>query len=271
MTSHVRDHVLDPSQHLVGAGRELERATLAGMGKNRTQLDSPGSHREGHRSGRGGWLRAGVLGSNDAIVSTASLLLGVSATSAASSAIIAVGLAGLVAGSMSMAVGEYVSVSSQRDAEEADIAKEISELAASPQTELAELAGIYVQRGLDPALAARVAQQLTAHDSLGAHLRDELNIDSRTRSRPLQAAIVSAASFALFATLPILAFLIAPVSAKMIVVVVFTLMSLGGLGALGAYFGGAAKSRAVLRVTLGGAAAMAVTSGGGWLIGVVQT
>lgn len=228
------------------------------------------AHGERHRSGRGGWLRAGVLGSNDAIVSTASLLLGVSASAASTGAVIAAGVAGLVAGAMSMAVGEYVSVSSQRDAEEADIAKETRELAMSPATELVELTDIYIQRGLDRELAARVAAQLTAHDPLAAHLRDELNIEHATRSRPLQAAVVSAASFALFALLPLLAFILAPVSAQMAVVTVFTLASLAGLGALGAYLGGAYKRRAMLRVTLGGALAMAATTGIGTLIQIVQ-
>lgn len=225
-------------------------------------------HHEKHRSGRGGWLRAGVLGSNDAIISTAGLLLGVLATTSSEQTIISVGLAGLVAGAMSMGVGEYVSVSSQRDAEEADIARETRELAASPPAELAELTAIYVERGLSAELAARVAEQLTAHDPLGAHLRDELNIAEITRSRPLQAAVVSAASFAVFAALPIVAFLLAPVSLQTIVVVGFTLTSLAALGALGGYLGGAALGRAALRVTVGGALAMTVTTGIGRLIGI---
>ncbi|HET9625901.1 MAG TPA: VIT family protein [Kofleriaceae bacterium] len=224
-------------------------------------------HGERHRSERGGWLRAAVLGSNDAIVSTSGLLLGVSATSASGHTIAVVGFAGLVAGSMSMAVGEYVSVSSQRDAEKADIALESRELATDPAAELAELTAIYQQRGLDAALAAQVAAQLTAHNPLAAHLRDELNLEPTSRARPLQAALVSAASFAAFAILPILALLAAPAGARIFVVAGFTLALLAVLGALGAYLGGASPYRAVLRVTLGGALAMAATVGIGRLIG----
>jgi VIT1/CCC1 family predicted Fe2+/Mn2+ transporter len=212
-------------------------------------------------------LRAAVLGSNDAIVSTSSLLLGVSAASASSHTIAVVGLAGLVAGSMSMAVGEYVSVSSQRDAEDADIDQEKRELAASPQAELAELTAIYQQRGLDAQLAAEVAAQLTARGPLAAHLRDELNLEPTARARPLQAALASAASFSIFAALPILAMLVSPVAARMFVVAGLTLGLLGALGALGAYMGGAALLRPVLRVTLGGGVAMAATVGLGRLIG----
>jgi VIT1/CCC1 family predicted Fe2+/Mn2+ transporter len=224
-------------------------------------------HGERHRSARGGWLRAAVLGSNDAIVSTSGLLMGVSAASAPARTIAVVGLAGLVAGAMSMAVGEYVSVSSQRDAESADIAQETRELAASPQAELAELTEIYQERGLDAELAAQVAAQLTAHGPLIAHLRDELHIEPANRARPVQAALVSAASFAVFAALPILALLVAPDAIRMYVVAGFTLCLLGALGALGAYMGGASLLRPVLRVTLGGAFAMAITVGIGRLIG----
>lgn len=224
-------------------------------------------HGERHRSARGGWLRAAVLGSNDAIVSTSGLLMGVSAADAPARTIAVVGLAGLVAGAMSMAVGEYVSVSSQRDAESADIAQETRELAASPQAELAELTGIYQERGLDAKLAAEVAAQLTARGPLIAHLRDELNIEPSSRARPIQAALVSAASFAVFAALPILALLVAPSSVRMLVVAGFTLVLLAALGALGAYMGGASPWRPVVRVTLGGAFAMAVTVGIGRLIG----
>jgi len=165
---------------------------------------SGGSSGERHRSARGGWLRAAVLGSDDAIVSTASLMIGVAASSASSEAILVAGVAGLVAGSMSMAVGEYVSVSSQRDAEDADIALEKRELARQPRAELRELAAIYMKRGLEKELAMRVAEQLSARDRLGAHMRDELGIDQHSLARPLQAAWISAASFASFALVPIL-------------------------------------------------------------------
>jgi VIT1/CCC1 family predicted Fe2+/Mn2+ transporter len=164
---------------------------------------------EMHRSGRAGWLRAAVLGSDDAIVSTASLMIGVAAASASKQAILVAGVAGLVAGAMSMAVGEYVSVSSQRDAEQADIGREKQELATEPQAELQELAMIYVKRGLEKDLAMKVAEQLSAGDRLGAHLRDELGIDQASLSRPMQAAWISAASFAFFATIPIAALLVA--------------------------------------------------------------
>src|SRR5271170_7905396 len=165
---------------------------------------------EVHRSGRAGWLRAAVLGSDDGIVSTSSLMIGVAAASASRSAILVAGAAGLVAGAMSMAAGEYVSVSSQRDAEEADIEREKWELEERPRTELRELASIYVQRGLDKDLALKVAEQLSARDQLAAHLKDELGIERATRARPLQAAWISALSFASFALVPILAMLVAP-------------------------------------------------------------
>ena len=228
------------------------------------------AHREHHRSGRTGWLRAGVLGSNDAIVSTASLMLGVAASSASQQTILIAGVAGLVAGAMSMAVGEYVSVSSQRDAEEADIAKETLELATAPKAELKELTGIYVQRGLDPELAAKVAEVLTARDPLAAHLRDELGIEKGSLSRPLQAAVISALSFAVFALLPILALLVAPAGHRMATIAIAMLASLGLLGGLGGYLAGASIQRAVLRVTIGGGFAMALTAGIGRLLGVAQ-
>jgi VIT1/CCC1 family predicted Fe2+/Mn2+ transporter len=226
-------------------------------------------HRESHRSSRAGWLRAAVLGSNDAIVSTASLMIGVGATEASTNAILVAGVAGLCAGAMSMAVGEYVSVSSQRDAESADIAKETEELEHSPDAELAELAGIYVHRGLDRELAMQVAKQLSAHDRLGAHLRDELGIHEEMRARPLQAAWISALSFAAFALLPILGLVVAPAAFRLTTVVAVTLASLAALGALGGRLGGAPILRAALRVTIGGALAMAVTAGIGRLLGVV--
>ena len=235
---------------------------------SRARSRAPVDHREGHRSGRGRWLRAAVLGSDDAIVSTASLMIGVAAASASQSAILIAGVAGLVAGSMSMAVGEYVSVSSQRDAEKADIARETRELAAQPEVELAELAMIYVKRGLDLDLAAKVAEQLSAHDRLGAHMRDELGIDQTTLARPMQAAWISAASFALFAGIPIAGLLVAPDAWGIVVIAALSLVSLAVLGALGGHLGGASLGRASLRVTVGGALAMVVTAVVGRLVGV---
>ena len=223
---------------------------------------------EMHRSGRAGWLRAAVLGSDDAIVSIASLMIGVAATSAPKGAILVAGVAGLVAGSMSMAVGEYVSVSSQRDAERADIGREERELAGQPQAELQELALIYVKRGLAKELALKVAEQLSAHDRLGAHMRDELGIDQASLARPIQAAWISAASFACFAVVPIAALLIAPAALRIPVIAAFSLVSLAALGAFGGHLGGAPLGRAALRVTLGGALAMTVTALIGRILGV---
>jgi VIT1/CCC1 family predicted Fe2+/Mn2+ transporter len=213
-------------------------------------------------------LRAAVLGSDDAIVSTASLMLGVLASSASRGATLIAGVAGLVAGAMSMAVGEYVSVSSQRDAERADIAREKQELAGQPRAELRELATIYVKRGLDEALAMKVAEQLSAHDRLGAHMRDELGIDQAALARPLQAAWISAASFASFAVVPIVALLVAPVALRIPMIAAFSLASLAALGAFGGHLGGAPLGRAVLRVTIGGALAMTVTALIGKILGV---
>jgi vacuolar iron transporter family protein len=228
----------------------------------------PHLSREQHRSGRAGWLRAAVLGSDDAIVSTSSLMIGVAASSASQGAILIAGIAGLVAGAMSMAVGEYVSVSSQRDAEQADIERERAELASQPQAELQELALIYVDRGLDHDLAMKVARQLSAHDRLGAHMRDELGIDQASLARPLQAAWISATSFAGMAVVPIVALLIAPSNFRIPTVAGLSLLSLASLGAFGGHLGGAPIGRAALRVTLGGALAMAVTAGIGRLFGV---
>ncbi len=225
-------------------------------------------HRESHRSSRSGWLRAAVLGSNDAIVSTASLMMGVAASHATRDAVLITGVAGLCAGAMSMAAGEFVSVSSQHDAESADIELEKRELETAPEAELAELAGIYRSRGLSKELALEVAKQLSAHDELGAHLRDELGIEEQSRARPLQAAWISAVSFALFALLPILALLIAPDHHRMEMIAAVTLASLALLGAIGGKLGGASMLRASLRVTIGGALAMAVTAGIGHLLGV---
>jgi VIT1/CCC1 family predicted Fe2+/Mn2+ transporter len=226
------------------------------------------SQREMHRSGRVGWLRAAVLGSDDAIVSTASLMIGVAAASASKQAVLIAGVAGLVAGAMSMAVGEYVSVSSQRDAEQADIGLEKQELAAEPEAELQELALIYVKRGLDQDLAMKVAQQLSARDRLGAHMRDELGVDQAFLARPLQAAWISAASFGLFAMVPIVALLVAPANFRIAMIAVFSLVSLAALGGLGGHLGGAPMGRAALRVTIGGTLAMAVTALIGHILGV---
>jgi len=226
------------------------------------------SQREMYRSGRAGWLRAAVLGSDDAIVSTASLMIGVAAASGSKRAILVAGVAGLVAGAMSMAVGEYVSVSSQLDAEQADIELETRELMGQPQAELHELAMIYVKRGLDRELAMKVAEQLSARDRLEAHMRDELRIDQATLARPMQAAWISAASFASFAMVPIAGLLVAPAALRIPVVAAVSLVSLAALGAFGGYLGGAPLGRASLRVTLGGALAMAVTALIGRILGV---
>jgi VIT1/CCC1 family predicted Fe2+/Mn2+ transporter len=236
---------------------------------HRTTHSHAARHRENHRSERAGWLRAAVLGSDDAIVSTASLMIGVAAAAATEHAILIAGIAGLVAGAMSMAAGEYVSVSSQRDAEQADIDQEKRELAEEPRAELRELAMIYERRGLEPALAMKVAEQLSKHDRLGAHMRDELGIDRHALARPLQAALVSAASFATFALIPILAMLVSPVALRLPAIALASLASLGALGAFGGYLGGAPMLRAALRVTLGGGLAMVITAAIGRLFGAV--
>ena len=223
---------------------------------------------EKHRSKRSGWLRAAVLGSDDAVVSVASLMIGVAASSASKETVLIAGVAGLVAGALSMAVGEYVSVSSQRDAEEADIGLEKQELVAAPHAELQELAMIYVKRGLEQDLAMKVAQHLTAHDRLGAHVRDELGFDENCLSLPLQAAWISAASFASFAVVPIIALLIAPTALRIAMIATTSLVSLAALGAFGGHLGGAPLGRAALRVTIGGAFAMAVTALIGKVLGV---
>jgi VIT1/CCC1 family predicted Fe2+/Mn2+ transporter len=194
-------------------------------------------------------------------------MIGVLASSASREAALIAGVAGLVAGAMSMAVGEYVSVSSQRDAERADIAREKRELAGQPQAELRELATIYVKRGLDEVLAMKVAEQLSAHDRLGAHMRDELGIDQTALARPMQAAWISAASFASFAVIPIAALLVSPPLLRVPLIAAFSLVSLAVLGALGGHLGGAPVARASLRVSLGGALAMAVTAAIGLLLG----
>lgn len=226
-------------------------------------------HREVHRSGRSAWLRAAVLGADDGVVSTASLIVGVAASSASKGAVLVAGIAGLVAGALSMAAGEYVSVSSQRDAEQADIQREKSELAANAHHELRELAGIYEQRGVDAKLALRVAEQLSAHDRLAAHMRDELGLEAATLARPWQAAFVSAASFASLGAVPIVALSAAPESFRIGTVIVTGVVSLLALGALGAHLGGASKTRGAIRVASGGGLAMMITAGIGRLLSVV--
>ena len=226
-------------------------------------------HKERHRSERIGWLRAAVLGANDGIVSTASLVLGVSAAGATKSGIIIAGIAGLVAGAMSMAAGEYVSVSSQADTEKADLARERQELATQDRSERAELAAIYVGRGLEPALARQVADQLMARDALGAHARDELGISELQRARPVQAAFASAGSFSVGAIMPLLSVVLTPAKALALVVTVTSLFFLAILGALAARAGGAPAMVGTLRVTFWGALAMALTYGVGALFGAV--
>jgi VIT1/CCC1 family predicted Fe2+/Mn2+ transporter len=220
-----------------------------------------------HRTARIGWLRAAVLGANDGLVSTASLVLGVAAAHATHAGIIVTGVAGLVAGAMSMAAGEYVSVSSQADTERADIKRERAELAADEPAERAELAGIYVDRGLTPTLAAQVAEQLMAHDALGAHSRDELGISEALSARPIQAAFASAGSFAVGALLPLVVVLLAAPGLLIPVVAGSALAFLALLGGLAAYAGGAPLMVGALRVTFWGALAMALTAGVGALFG----
>ena len=224
-------------------------------------------HREQHRTDRIGWLRAAVLGANDGVVSVASLVVGVAASGAPQADILVAGVAGLVAGAMSMAAGEYVSVQSQADTEEADLARERHELAADPEGELAELTSIYRARGLDDDLARRVAVQLTERDALGSHARDELGITEVLRARPVQAALASAAAFGLGAVLPVLAALAAPAASATLVVAAVTLVTLALLGAVAGRVGGASVVRGAIRVTFWGALAMAITAGVGALFG----
>lgn len=224
-------------------------------------------HTESHLIERIGWLRAAVLGANDGIVSTASLILGVVSASGSSGNALVAGVAGLVAGAMAMAAGEYVSVSSQSDTEKADLEREQRELMEQPEHELEELAQIYVSRGLDPVLARQVAEQMTAHDALAAHARDELGILAHTAARPVQAALTSAMMFAVGAALPLLALFLAPATLVLPFVSVASLIFLGVLGAVGAKAGGANVVTATIRVTFWGAFAMAATAGIGLLIG----
>ncbi len=226
-------------------------------------------HIERHRTNRVGWLRAAVLGANDGIVSTASLILGVLASGADSEAVMVAGIAGLVAGAMSMAAGEYVSVSSQSDTENSDLDRERKELAEDPVHEHEELTHIYVQRGLDLELARRVATQLMAKDALGAHARDELGISEILKARPVQAALSSAITFALGALLPILVILLFPPPQQTIAVSLTSLAFLAMLGALAAKVGGAPIIKAASRVALWGALAQALTAGVGAIFGVV--
>jgi VIT1/CCC1 family predicted Fe2+/Mn2+ transporter len=229
----------------------------------------PADNNERHRTSRIGWLRAAVLGANDGILSTSSLVLGVAAAHATHSSVVVAGVAGLVAGAMSMAAGEYVSVHSQADTENADLKLERAELKADDKGEHKELAAIYVARGLDPVLAKQVAQQLMAHDAIGAHARDELGISEGSRARPIQAALASAGSFAVGAVMPLLvATMVSP--ARVIPFVAgSSLMFLSFLGGLAAHAGGAGVTTGALRVTFWGALAMAVTAGVGSLFGTV--
>jgi VIT1/CCC1 family predicted Fe2+/Mn2+ transporter len=222
-----------------------------------------------HLSHRSNWLRAAVLGANDGILSTASLVLGVAASGASRAAIVTAGIAGVVAGALSMAAGEYVSVSSQRDAEQADIDLEERELHRDPDGERSELAGIYEHRGLSPALASEVALTLSRHGALQAHTRDELGLDEQRLARPFQAAWTSALSFSTGAALPLLAVTASPRPARAGIVVVATLIALGLLGDLGARLGGAPRRHATIRVVAWGAVAMAITASIGALVGAV--
>ena len=218
------------------------------------------THMERHRVDRVGWLRAAVLGANDGLVSTASLVAGVAAAGALRSDVLLAGVAGLVAGAMSMAAGEYVSVSSQSDTEKADLARERAELSADPDGELEELAGIYAARGVSPDLARQVAVELTARDGLGAHARDELGISEIATARPIQAALTSAAAFALGALPPLLVAVAAPQGLTLPWVMGSAVMGLAALGVIGARIGGANVRRSVLRVVFWGVAAMGLTS-----------
>jgi VIT1/CCC1 family predicted Fe2+/Mn2+ transporter len=229
----------------------------------------PVGKNERHRTERIGWLRAAVLGANDGILSTSSLVLGVAASHATHSSVVVAGVAGLVAGAMSMAAGEYVSVHSQADTEEAELELERGELKADDKGEHRELMAIYVGRGLEPSLAKQVADQLMAHDALGAHARDELGISEALRARPIQAALASAGSFAIGAALPLLVTLVVPAAGLIPLVSATSLAFLALLGGLAAYAGGAAVTVGAIRVTFWGAAAMALTAGVGLLFGTV--
>jgi vacuolar iron transporter family protein len=227
------------------------------------------THREIHRTEHIGWLRAAVLGANDGLISTSSLVVGVAAAEPSRNAVVLAALAGLVAGALSMAAGEYVSVSSQADTERADLERERRELATTPELERKELAGIYVARGLTPDLATQVADQLMAHDALGAHARDELGMSEFTRARPIQAGLASAAAFAAGAAPPLVLVLLLPVATLTLAVAGSTLILLSLLGALAARLGGAPLARGAMRVAFWGAVAMGCTALVGRLFGTV--
>lgn len=226
------------------------------------------SHLETHRTHRIGWLRAAVLGANDGIISTASLVVGVAASNASRASVLVAGVAGLVAGAMAMATGEYVSVSSQSDTEIADLAREREELKTANEAEHRELAAIYVERGLTPELAEMVAKQLMAHDALGAHARDELGISELTNAKPVQAALASAATFTVGAALPLIVVLLTPQSLLAWIVSLTSLVFLASLGSIAAYVGGSGVFKSAARVTFWGALAMLLTAGVGSLFGV---
>lgn len=255
-----RSHVFSLTENVI-TNAKIKRAV------GRAPMENPDRFPEDHYVGRANWLRASVLGANDGIVSTASLILGVAAASPNLRDILIAGIAGLVAGAMSMAAGEYVSVSSQSDIEQGDLARERRELVDNSAFEHEELAEIYVKRGVDPRLARQVAQQLMAKDALGAHARDELGISEITKARPLQAALASALSFALGGALPLLMIILAPIAFIAAGVVAASLTCLAALGALSAKAGGADMVKAAVRVTFWGALAMALTAGIGALIG----
>ena len=229
----------------------------------------PARNKEQHRTGRIGWLRAAVLGANDGILSTSSLVLGVADAHATHGNVLVAGVAGLVAGAMSMASGEYVSVNSQTDTEQAELERERAELKADDKGEHKELTAIYVARGLDPSLAKQVAEQLMLRDALGAHARDELGISETLRARPIQAALTSAGSFAVGAAMPLLVTAMAPVARLIPLVSGTSLVFLALLGGLAAYAGGAGMTMGAIRVTFWGALAMALTAGVGSLFGTV--
>ncbi|MFL5527105.1 MAG: VIT family protein [Gemmatimonadaceae bacterium] len=232
-------------------------------------MSDQGRRSERHRSHRIGWLRASVLGANDGIVSTASLIVGVAAAETGRSNVLIAGIAGLVAGAISMAAGEYVSVSSQSDTERADLELEKRELASAPELELRELQNIYVTRGLDPSVAMQVAEQLTAHGALSAHARDELGISEMTAARPIQAALASAATFSIGAALPLLTAALVPLGNLIAAVSILSLVFLAALGMLAAWAGGANIVRGAVRVTFWGALAMALTALVGRMFGAV--
>ena len=240
---------------------------MPAVARSKPTPSRPARHGEQHRASRIGWLRAAVLGANDGLVSTSSLVIGVAASKASAQAILVAGVAGLVAGAMSMAAGEYVSVSSQSDTERADLTRERAELSTAPDEELAELTGIYVARGVSPELARQVAIDLTAKDALAAHARDELGFTDTSAAKPLQAAVASAATFAVGAIVPLLVTLFVPTAIATTAVACASIITLAGLGAAAAYTGGAPLMKGIVRVTLWGALAMAVTAAAGLLFG----